>query len=225
MSSLATLQVTNLVPQALPDDRNLMPLTLGQTATFRWRNSKHMKAWSQQIFRVAALANNTARINVHDTHGPIDVNAAYVFSSRLGGLTNVTTSVRHASTSAKLPALGPAKGPAGRARFNTPYDLMSYGFGPVLPSYPVDGESWRSSRDSRDFAIYGVSGVSEVLGTVTVHVPAGRFRALAIRSTLTQANHAFGSGSRTMYFAPDVGLVRLTFRHKDGSTSTVERVS
>ena len=161
---------------------------------------------------------------MHDTHGPIDVNASYVFSSRLSGITNVTTQVRHASKRT-LPALGPAKGPAGRAQFNTPFDLMSYGFGPVLPSYPVDGESWRSSRDSRDFAIYGVSGVSEVLGTVTVHVPAGRFRALAIRSTLTQAHHAFGSGSRTMYFAPDIGLVKLTFRHKDGSVSTVERVS
>ena len=32
------------------------------------------------------------------------------------------------------------------------------------------------------------------------------------------------SWSRTMYFAPDMGLVKLTFRHKDGSVSTVERV-
>jgi hypothetical protein len=223
-SSVATLQQTNLAPLALPDDRNLMPLSVGQTAKFRWRNSKHMKRWSQQTSRIAALANNTARIDVRDTHGPIDVNASYVFSSRLGGLTNVTTKVSHAHISGRWPKLGPAKGPQGRARFATPYDLMAYGFGPVLPAYPVDGQTWRSARDSRDFALYGVSGVSEVLGTKKIRTPAGRFRALAVRSRLSQAHHAFGSGSRTMYFAPDIGLVKLIFRHDDGSVSTVERV-
>src|SRR5262249_16886249 len=127
-SSISRLQSTNLVPLALPDDRNLLPLTLGQTAGFRWKNSQQLKPWSEQTVRVTALANNTARFNVHDTKGPIDVNASYVFSSRLGGVTNVTTQVRHASKST-LPLLGPAKGPSGRAQFNTPFDLMTYGFG------------------------------------------------------------------------------------------------
>ena len=57
-----------------------------------------------------------------------------------------------------------------------------------------------------------------------MRVPAGRFRnTVAIRSTLRQTDHAFGSGTRTIYFAPGVGLVKLTFRHADGSTSTVEK--
>jgi hypothetical protein len=31
----------------------------------------------------------------------------------------------------------------------------------------------------------------------------------------------FGSGTRTMWFALDIGLVKLVFRHGDGSVSTV----
>jgi hypothetical protein len=130
--------------------------------------------------------------------------------------------VQRGRRGARLPAL--ARGTLGRPRFVTPFDLMAYGFGPVLPAYPSNGQSWRSSRDSRDFAVYRVSGASEVLGTRKVRTPAGRFRALVIRSRLSQARHRFGSGSRTMWFAPDVGLVKLVFRHNDGSTSTVERM-
>lgn len=223
-TSYAALQQTNLVPIAPPSDANLMPLALGAESTYRWRNSRHMKRWSEQRLTVAASANNTSRINVLDTGGPIDVNASYLFSNRLGGLTNVTTRVRRAETSARLPALGPANGPEGRARFVTPLDLMTYGFNPVFPSYAVDGQTWRSSRESRDFAVFGVTGSSTVLGERTVRVPAGRYRdAIAIRSRLRQSDHAFGSGTRTMYFAPGVGLVKITFRHADGSTSTVEK--
>jgi hypothetical protein len=201
-----------------------MPLALGDVASFRWRNDRHMKRWSRQRFEVRAVANGTSRINVHDTSGPIDVNASYVFSSRLAGLTNVTSVLRRAKTSSRLPQLGPAGGPQGRARFVTPYDLMSYGFNPILPAYAASGQTWRSSRESRDWSVYGVSGVSTVLGRRTVRTPAGKFKAIAVRSRLRQADHAFGSGSRTMYFAPGKGLVKLTFRHSDGSTSTVERV-
>jgi hypothetical protein len=223
-SSLAQLQTTNLAPLPLPSDANLMPLALGDVSSFRWRNDRHMKRWSRQRFEVRAVANGTSRINVRDTSGPIDVNASYVFSSRLGGLTNVTTVLRRAVTSSRLPALGPNDGPQGRARFVTPYDLMSYGFNPILPAYAATDQTWRSSRESRDWAVYGVSGVSTVLGKRTIRVPAGRFKTIAVRSRLRQADHAFGSGSRTMYFAPGEGLVKLTFRHSDGSTSTVERV-
>ena len=56
-----------------------------------------------------------------------------------------------------------------------------------------------------------------------MNVPAGRFKARVVRSTLRQNGHRLGSGTRTSYFAPGVGLVKLTFRHADGSTSTVER--
>ena len=54
-------------------------------------------------------------------------------------------------------------------------------------------------------------------------MPAGRFDAVVIRSTLTQSGFRFGSGTRTMYFAPGKGLVKLVFKHRDGSVSTVER--
>jgi hypothetical protein len=53
-------------------------------------------------------------------------------------------------------------------------------------------------------------------------VPAGRFQALEVRSVLTQAGHRFGSGVRTMWFAPGRGLVKLVFDHRDGSISTVQ---
>jgi hypothetical protein len=52
-------------------------------------------------------------------------------------------------------------------------------------------------------------------------VPAGTFQALAVRSTLTQAGFPFGSGTRTAWFSPKRGLVKLVFAHRDGSTSTV----
>jgi hypothetical protein len=41
---------------------------------------------------------------------------------------------------------------------------------------------------------------------------------------LTQRGIPFGSGRRTMWFAPDRGLVKLTFAHRDGSTSVVELI-
>ena len=46
-----------------------------------------------------------------------------------------------------------------------------------------------------------------------------------MRSTLTpERASAFGSGTRTSCFAPGKGLVKLVFRHRDGSVSTVERI-
>ena len=57
-----------------------------------------------------------------------------------------------------------------------------------------------------------------------VKVPAGTFKALVVTSTLTQPGFPFGSGTRTMWFAPDKGLVKLVFKHGDGSVSTVELI-
>ncbi len=51
-----------------------------------------------------------------------------------------------------------------------------------------------------------------------------KYKAVAIRSRLTQSGHKFGSGTRTSWFAPGKGLVKLVFKHADGSVSTVERV-
>jgi hypothetical protein len=101
---------------------------------------------------------------------------------------------------------------------------MVFGFDPVVPVYPRKGETWRASRDARSWRIFGVTGSSKVLGTRIVKTPAGRYRTIAVRSKLRQRGYAFGSGTRTSYFATGKGLVKLVFHHRDGSTSTVERI-
>jgi hypothetical protein len=68
-----------------------------------------------------------------------------------------------------------------------------------------------------------VTGVSTVIGTRKVRTPAGRFRTTVVRSRLRQRGHSFGSGTRITYFAAGKGLVKLRFRHRDGSVSVVER--
>ncbi|MGZ4353136.1 MAG: hypothetical protein ACXVZ4_06300 [Gaiellaceae bacterium] len=93
---------------------------------------------------------------------------------------------------------------------------------PLLPAYPQAGQSWTVSQDSLTYAVYGVSGQSRVVGFQTVRVPAGTFRALVVSSTLKQPGFPFGSGTRTCWFAPGKGLVKLVFSHGDGSTSVVE---
>jgi hypothetical protein len=70
-----------------------------------------------------------------------------------------------------------------------------------------------------------VTGTSRVVGVRTVKVPAGTFPALVVSTTLKQPGFPFGSGTRTMWFAPDRGLVKLEFRHADGSVSLVELIS
>jgi hypothetical protein len=224
-TSFAQLSATTLAPRPLPSDANLLPLKTGDVARLRWRNDKHMKKWSEQRFEVSGVVNNTARVNVTDVSGPLDVVGSYAFTSRLAGTTAISSVFRRvvAAASVKLPRLGPKNGPEGRRRFVTPYDLMTFGYNPVLPAYAFKGQTWRSDANSRDFQVNGVTGVTTVLGQRIVRVPSGRYKAIAVRSTLRQNGHRFGSGSRTSYFAPDVGLVKLTFRHDDGSTSTVER--
>jgi hypothetical protein len=221
--SQAVLRSTTLKPLALPSDRNLLPINRGDKATFRWRNSKHMRSWSRQQFDVTQVVNNTARVDVKNLSGPIKVAGSYTFSSRISGVVHLQAATQ-AATRAHFPPLGPKGLPSDRRRrFFTPYDLMVYGFGPVTPIEVQKGDSWRSARDSSDYKIFGVSGVTRVIGTQKVRTPAGRFSAVELRSTLTQSGYPFGSGTRTMWFAPGKGLVKLVFRHRDGSVSTVER--
>jgi hypothetical protein len=99
---------------------------------------------------------------------------------------------------------------------------MAFGINPVLSEYPVAGDTWSAKVDGGDFAVYGATGTSTVLGVQKVTVPAGTFQALAVRTTLTQRGFPFGSGTRTTWFAPDRGMVKLRFKHGDGSTSLVE---
>jgi hypothetical protein len=222
--STAELQSTTLKPLALPPDENLLPLNRGDVARFRWRNSKHMTAWSTQDLTVSAVVNASAQVDVKRVSGPINVAGAYTLSTRLSGVTQLSASTQ-AATRAKFPALGPRSAASmDRRRFFTPYDFMTYGFGPVVPVYAKAGYTWRSSRDTRDWKIFGVTGKSTVGKPVKVKVRAGTFTAVPVKSTLTQSGFPFGSGTRTSYFAPGKGLVKLVFKHKDGSVSTVERV-
>jgi hypothetical protein len=223
-TSQSELASTSLVPRALPPDRNLLPLNRGDTMRYRWRNSRYMKRWSRQQFDVVQVVNNSARVDVKHMSGPINVAGSYTFATRLSGVTHLSGFTK-AATRVKFPSLGPRGLPSDeRRRFFTPFDLMVFGFGPVVPVYPHKGQTWRSSRDDRDWSVFGVTGRSRVMGRRSVKTPAGRFKAFVVKSTMRQRGYRFGSGTRTMWFAPNVGLVKLRFRHRDGSVSTVERL-
>ena len=218
------LYSTNLIPKPAPSDANFLPLTVGKSQDFRWRNSRHMKKWSRQRFTVAQVVNNTARLDVKSISGQIKVAGSYVLSSRLTGLQSVNTFTKAASK-AKFPPLGPRSAPKSKRRhFFTPFDLMTYGFNPIFPAYPEKDQDWANDPQSADWSAYGVTGHSKVLGFRKVKVPAGTYTALGVESTLTQKGFRFGSGRRESWFAADKGLVKLVFHHRDGSVSTVERL-
>ena len=220
--SAAVLLETNQVAQFPPADENYFPMERGKKLRYRWRNTKHLRTPSVQAFTVEETANRSARFNAAHVSGPIRVAGAYGFALRTDGLTNLFA-VTKAASLAKFPPLGPRSLPRSERRhFFTPFDLMTYGMNPIMNAYPARGDSWRAKRPSRDFSVFGVTGSTRVLGRQNVRVPAGRFRALVVRSTLTQRGFPFGSGTRTSYFAPGKGLVKLVFRHRDGSTSVVE---
>ena len=220
----SVLTSTNQTAQAPPPDTRWFPLEKGQTATFRWTNSKHMKKASVQQFTTDEVVNGSARISVKHVSGPIRVAGAYGFTSRSDGVTNLWATTKSATVS-PLPPLGPGKLPSNRRRnFATPYDLMVFGFNPIVPAYPVAGAGWAASVPSRDFAVFGVSGTTTVLGVRRVKVPAGTFNALVVKSKLKQKGFPFGSGTRTIWLEPTKGLVKLVFDHGDGSVSTVDRL-
>ena len=220
--TIAELQTTNQTPQALPSDTNYFPLQLGLKGAYRWVNHRYLNKPVIENYTIDQVVNGSARISVKGNSGPIKVVGAYGFTTRLDGVTSIWGSTKAASL-AKLPQLGPKSLPANKRRhFFTPFDLMTYGFNPVLPAYPVAGGTWSGTSTGRDFSIYGVTGTATVLGVQRVKVPAGSFSALVVRTVLKQDGFPFGSGTRTSWFAPGRGLVKLVFAHGDGSISTVE---
>jgi hypothetical protein len=220
----SVLTSTNQTPEPPPPDTRWFPLTKGQTSTFRWTNSKHMKKPSVQQFTTDEVANGSARISVKHLSGPIRVVGAYGFTLRGDGITNLWATTKSATIS-PLPRLGPSALPANRRRnFVTPYDLMVFGFNPVIPAYPLAGDRWAAAVPGRDFSLFGVTGTTTVVGIRTVKVPAGTFKALVVRSKLKQKGFPFGSGTRTIWLEPKKGLVKLVFDHGDGSISTVDRL-
>ena len=218
----AVLSSTSLAPKTPPTNANYFPLRKGLKGTFTWTNTKYLKKPSVQSFSVDEVVNGSARFSFKSVSGPVKVAAVYGFTTRVDGVTNIWGLSRAASL-AKLPNLGPSALPATKRRhFHTPFDLLTFGFNPVIPAYPAAGDSWNASTSGRDWSTYGVAGRSTVLGVRTVKVPAGTFRALVVRSTLKQAGFPFGSGTRTAWLAADRGLVKLEFHHGDGSMSLIE---
>ena len=218
----AVLVDTNQKLKPPPSDVNWFPLAKGTTATYSWTNSRYLKKPVVEQFTIDAAANGAARFAAKSLSGPIKVAALYGYGSGVSGVSNLWASTKAASTAA-LPKLGPASLPAAKRRhFFTAFDLMNYGFGPLLPADPHAGMTWAGHAGGRAYALFGVTGTSRILGIQTVRVPAGTFRALAVRSTLHQVGFPFGSGTRTSWFAPGRGLVKLVFRHADGSVSDVE---
>jgi len=148
----------------------------------------------------------------------------YGFTTRADGVTNLWATTKSATVS-PLPPLGPSTLPKNRRRnFATPFDMMVFGFNPLIPAYPVAGSSWSAKVPSRDFSVFGVTGTTTVVGVRPVKVPAGTFKALVVRSKLRQKGFPFGSGTRTVWLEPTKGLVKLVFEHGDGSVSTVDRL-
>lgn len=220
----SVLTSTNQVPAPPPPDARWFPLEKGATATYRWTNSKHMKKPSVQQFTTEEVLNGTARIAAKHISGPIRVAGVYGFTSRGDGVTNLWATTKSATIS-PLPALGPSALPKNRRRnFSTPFDMLVFGFNPLIPAYPMAGSTWSATVPSRDFSVFGVTGKTTVVGVRTVKVPAGTFTALVIRSKLTQKGFRFGSGTRTVWLAAGRGLVKLVFEHGDGSVSTVDRL-
>lgn len=219
----SVLQSTNQTPKPPPADVSYFPLDLTVKGVYRWTNARYLKKPEVESFKIDQVSNGSARVSVKYVSGPIKVAAAYGFTSRLDGTTNIWGISKSASL-AKMPLLGPASLPVAKRRhFRTPFDLMTYGFNPLLPAYPAQGATWSGGPTSgRDYSIYGVTGTATVLGIRKVTVPAGTFNALVVRATLSQAGFPFGSGTRTSWFAPKRGLVKLEFKHADGSVSLVE---
>jgi mono/diheme cytochrome c family protein len=218
----AVLESTNQTPAPKPDDLDYFPFPKGLQLTYSWTNSKYMTTPEVDRFTVDAVANNSARFSLSSVSGPIEANGTYGFTLRADGFTNLWGTTASATT-LKFPPLGPIAAAASRRNhFITPFDLMTFGFNPVLTAAPQIGDHWGSSRPSSDFTTYGVPGSSTIVAMEKVTVPAGTFYALEVRSTLRQPGFPFGSGTRTSWFAPDTGLVKLVFDHADGSVSTVE---
>jgi hypothetical protein len=220
----AELMSTSLAAEPPPPDVDYFPLQQGLTGTFRWTNAQHLKTPEVQSFTIDQASNGSARFSVSSVSGPIKEKGAYFFTLRAGGVENLAGAAS-AATLLRLPLLGPSSLPAAKRRhFFTVFDLMDFGFNPVLPPYGTPGTTWSSSRDSSDFEVYGVTGSSRALGVQRVTVPAGTFSALAVRTTLRQPGFPWGSGVRTSWFAPGKGLVKLVFQHGDGSVSEVVRL-
>src|SRR5829696_6902749 len=140
----SVLVTTNQTAKAPPPDGRYFPLVRGGKLKYSWTNTKHLQRPSAQEVTTEAVSNGSARFSVKHLSGPIRVAGAYGFTSRGDGTTNIWATTRSASLS-PFPQLGPRSLPKERRRrFTTPFDLMLYGFNPILPAYAVPGTTWTS---------------------------------------------------------------------------------
>jgi hypothetical protein len=217
----SVLDSTNQTALPPPPDTDWFPLRKGLHGRYQWTNTKHLPKPEVQKVSIDQVANGSAQISVNSISGPIKEQGQYGFTQRLDGVTNLWGVTKSASL-ATFPPLGPKSlPPAKRRHFATVFDLMTFGFNPLITATPEAGNTWQGGKNLNDFATYGVTGQTTVLGIQKVKVPAGTFQALAVRSVLEQPGFPFGSGTRTMWFAAGRGLVKLVFRHGDHSVSTV----
>jgi hypothetical protein len=217
----SVLESTTLKPLPTPTNVDYFPFNKGRVLTYRWTNTKHLKTPEVEKLKIDAVVNNTARFTILSATGPLKVKGSYGFTKRATGVANLWGNTASASLH-PLPLLGPKSArPSARNHFDSPLDLMNFGLNPILTAYPAAGQTWSTTPASSEYKTYGVTGTTRVLGVKSVNVPAGRFQALAVQSTLRQPGFAFGSGTRTCWFAPGKGLVKLEFRHGDGSVSSV----
>ena len=134
-TTTAVLQTTNQVPKTV-SDIDYFPFTKGATSTYRWTNTKHLAKPEVEKVTVNQVVNNSAQFTVKSVSGPIKVAGSYGFSKRVGGITNLFGSTSSASL-ATFPPLGPASAAkTKRNHFVTPFDMMTFGFNPILPAVP-----------------------------------------------------------------------------------------
>ncbi len=210
-----TLEATDLKALTPLPTADYFPLVKGKSLSYRFTNSRYMRKGEVEKLTDAAVENRSARFTLASVSGPMKVAGDYGFTVRLTGISPLFASVK-AATLVTFPKLGHSR------QFLSPYDLMTFGFGQVLPAYPQVGDTWKAGPGNQAFSVYGVRGTSKIIAIKTIRVPAGRFRALEVRSDITQKGHPFGSGVRYSWFAAGVGLVKLVFHHADHSISTVE---
>src|SRR5262249_12687297 len=132
-----TLQSTNQQPAPTPTDLDYFPFTKGQTLTYRWTNTKYLKKPEVQQVKVDAVVNGSARFPLRDGRGPIRLAGPSVFRKPPAGVTTLGGNPQPA-TQPNFPPLGPSfAAPANRRHMVTPFDLMTFGFNPILPAYPA----------------------------------------------------------------------------------------
>ena len=209
--------------------RQLLPLDQGRRPRrFRWRNSKHMKQLVDAAGHGRRRSSTTRRASTsRASPGRSSVAGSYVFSTPPERRRRTSRRTKARDARARSRRSGPRSAPADKRRhFFTPYRPHGLRLQPGAraPTRPRGsrGAARRSAATARSSASPASTRCS---ARQTVSDPGRALHARsAVRSTLRQKGFRFGSGTRTSWFAPGKGLVKLVFRHRDGSVSTVERL-